>query len=123
MRAIVIEQPGSAEVLQLVDVQAPRPGPGEVLVAVAAAGLNFADVVMRLGETKVPCPYVPGVEGSGRIVELGSGVSGFELGDRVAWAPVWGAAAVGSYAELIAVPVGQLLPLPDDVSFQLAAAI
>jgi NADPH2:quinone reductase len=123
MRAVLIRAPGGPDVLQVEQVADPQPGPAEVLVAVAAAGVNFADVVMRRGEMRAPFPVVPGVEGSGIVLAVGADVDGIHPGDRVAWAPVKGAAAIGSYAERVCVPVGQVLPLPDDVPLELAAAI
>jgi NADPH2:quinone reductase len=101
----------------------PTPGPGQALVAVAAAGVNFADIVMRRGEARTRPPFIPGVEGSGRVVDVGPGVAEVRVGDRVAWAPVKAGASIGSYASLVCVPEVELLPLPDEVSFELAAAI
>jgi NADPH2:quinone reductase len=123
MLAIVVREPGGPGVLVAEHRTAPVPGPGEALVAVAEAGVNFADVVMRSGDTRIPTPFVPGVEGSGRVVAVGDDVTEVRAGDRVSWAPVKDGAAVGSYAEFVCVPEFELLPLPDDVSFELAAAV
>jgi NADPH2:quinone reductase len=98
------------------------PSEGEALVEVAYAGVNFADVLMASGGGATPYPFIPGVEGSGRVIDVGPGVD-LPVGTRVAWAPVKRASSVGSYAELEAVGVEQLLPLPDDVSLLDAAAI
>jgi NADPH2:quinone reductase len=123
MRAVVVREPGGPSVLALEHSAPPTVGPGAALVAVVAAGVNFADVVMRRGETQLPLPFIPGVEGSGRVVDVGPGVSEVRVGDRVSWAPVKAGAAVGSYASLVCVPEVELLPLPEDVSFDVAAAI
>ena len=123
MRAMVVRAAGDPSVLGIEDVPEPTPQPGHALVRVAYAGVNFADVVMRLGETRTPLPLIPGVEGSGEVVEVGDGVAQFRAGDRVSWAPVKGAAAVGSYAELLNVSEQELLPVPDDVPLETAAAI
>ena len=123
MRAVVCPEPGDVTVLRVDDVDDPTPGVGEVLVEVAYAGLNFADVAMRIGLTGMPFPLVPGLEGSGRVVEVGEGVVDVVVGDRVAWCPTAAATTLGAYAELIALPVGQVLPLPDDVSLLDAAAL
>ncbi len=114
---------GDASVLTLEEIDDPTPDPGEVLVEVAYAGLNFADVAMRIGLTGMPFPLVPGLEGSGRVVGLGSAVDGVAVGDRVAWCPTAAATTLGAYAELIALPVGQVLPLPDDITLLDAAAL
>jgi putative PIG3 family NAD(P)H quinone oxidoreductase len=120
MRAVVITQPGGPEVLRLDEVPDPVPGPGEVLMAVAAAGLNRADVLQRQGHYPPPSgsPPYPGMECSGRIIELGPGVAGWQVGDEVC-ALLGG----GAYAEQVAVPQGQLLPVPDGVSLVDAAAL
>jgi putative PIG3 family NAD(P)H quinone oxidoreductase len=120
MRAVVITQPGGPEVLRLEEVPDPVPGPGEVLVAVAAAGLNRADVLQRQGHYPPPpgSPPYPGMECSGRIIELGPEVAGWQVGDEVC-ALLGG----GAYAEQVAVPQGQLLPVPDGVSLVDAAAL
>jgi len=96
------------------------PGPGEVLVAVAAAGLNRADVLQRQGHYPPPpgSPPYPGMECSGRIIELGPEVTGWQVGDEVC-ALLGG----GAYAEKVAVPQGQLLPVPHGVSLVDAAAL
>ncbi len=120
MRAVVITQPGGPEVLRLEEVPDPVPGAGEVLVKVAAAGLNRADVLQRQGHYPPPpgSPPYPGMECSGEIVELGPGVTGWQVGDEVC-ALLGG----GAYAEKVAVPQGQLLPIPDEVSLVDAAAL
>ena len=120
MRAVVITQPGGPEVLRLEEVPDPVPGPGEVLVGVAAAGLNRADVMQRQGHYPPPpgSPPYPGMECSGRIIELGPEVTGWQVGDEVC-ALLGG----GAYAEKVAVPQGQLLPVPDGVSLVDAAAL
>ncbi len=120
MRAVVITHPGGPEVLRLEEVPDPLPGPGEVLVEVAAAGLNRADVLQRQGHYPPPpgTPPYPGMECSGRIIELGPEVTGWQVGDEVC-ALLGG----GAYAEKVAVPQGQLLPVPERVSLVDAAAL
>jgi NADPH2:quinone reductase len=123
MKAIVVRRAGEANVLALDEMPAPRPGPAQVLVDVAYAGVNFADVAMRRGETALAFPLVLGVEGSGRVASLGEGVTGFEPGARVSWAPVKRASSVGSYCEQAVVGAEQLLPVAHDVSLLHAAAL
>ncbi len=102
------------------EVPDPRPGPGEVVVEVAAAGVNRADVVQRLGRYPSPpgAPENPGLEVSGRVAELGEGVGGWRVGEEVC-ALLGG----GGYAERVAVPAGQLLPVPAGVDLVDAAAL
>ena len=120
MRAVVITQPGGPEVLRLEEVPDPVPGPGEVLVEVAAAGLNRADVMQRQGHYPPPpgAPPYPGMECSGRVVGLGPEVTSWQVGDEVC-----ALLAGGAYAEKVAVPQGQLLPVPEGVSLVDAAAL
>jgi putative PIG3 family NAD(P)H quinone oxidoreductase len=122
MRAITIPEPGEADALVIDDVPAPEPGEGEVLVEVVAAGVNRADVMQRKGFYPAPPGQseLPGLEVSGRIVELGPGTgsSGWAVGDEVC-----ALLAGGGYAELVAVPVGQLLPVPAGVGLADAAAL
>ncbi|MFI0895367.1 NAD(P)H-quinone oxidoreductase [Streptomyces sp. NPDC020983] len=118
MRAITIAEPGGPDALVLAEVPDPEPGPGEVLVEVAASAVNRADVLQRQGFYDPPpgaSPY-PGLECSGRIVRLGTGVAGWSVGDEVC-----ALLSGGGYAELVAVPAGQLLPLPRGVD-QVSAA-
>jgi NADPH2:quinone reductase len=84
--------------------------------------VNFADVLMCAGEAATPFPFVPGVEGSGRVVAVGTDAN-IEVGARVAWAPVKRASCIGSFAERATVSVEQVLPLPDDVTLLDAAAL
>ena len=124
MRAISIQETGPPSVLRVRELDAPRPGPGEARVRVVAAGVNFADVVMRSGRIPSPLPMVPGVEGAGIVEALGEGVTDVSVGDRVAWAPVMGAGAVlGSYAEFENVSTDGLVPVPDAVPLETAAAV
>jgi putative PIG3 family NAD(P)H quinone oxidoreductase len=120
MRAIAIERFGGPEVLRWIEVEEPRLPAGEVLVDVVAAGVNRADVMQREGNYPPPAgaPPYPGLEISGRIAALGAGVSGWSVGD-----PVCALVGGGGYAERIAVPVAQLLPVPVGVSIVEAAAL
>ena len=120
MKAVTISRPGGPEVLHLDDVDDVRPGPGEVLVDVAATAVNRADVLQRQGHYPPPkgAPDWPGLECSGTIAELGPDVSDWTVGDRVC-ALLTG----GGYAEQVVVPAGQLLPVPDGVGLVDAAAL
>ena len=120
MRAIVITEPGGPEVLQLREVPDAVAGPGEVLVRVRATAVNRADLLQRTGNYSPPpgaSPY-PGLECSGTIEALGEGVTGWTVGDEVC-----ALLAGGGYAELVAVPVGQLLPVPAGLTLLEAAAL
>jgi NADPH:quinone reductase len=119
MRAVRVTQFGGPEVLQLQDVPQPKPGPGEALVGVHVAGVNYADIYMRSGTGRVPLavPFTPGIEGAGTVEAIGYGVTEVKPGDRVAYA-----SGVGSYAEYHVVKAMQLAPLPKDVSFEDGAA-
>ncbi|MFE4868629.1 NAD(P)H-quinone oxidoreductase [Streptomyces sp. NPDC056682] len=120
MYAITIPEPGGPEALVWAEVPDPVPGEGEVLVEVAAAAVNRADVLQRQGFYNPPpgaSPY-PGLECSGRIVALGTGVSGWSVGDEVC-----ALLSGGGYAQKVAVPAGQLLPVPDGVELTDAAAL
>lgn len=120
MKAIVIGTPGGPEALELQDVPAPEAGPGEVLIDVIAAGLNRADVMQRQGHYPVPAgaPEYPGLEVSGRIAALGEGVDGPAVGTEVV-----ALLSGGGYAEQVAVPAGQVLPLPDGFDAVTAASL
>ena len=110
MRAITISSPGGPEVLEWTEVPDPEPGPGEVLVEVAATAVNRADLLQRQGMYNPPpgaSPY-PGLECSGRIVALGPEVTGWAVGDEVV-----ALLAGGGYAERVAVPAAQVLPRPE----------
>jgi putative PIG3 family NAD(P)H quinone oxidoreductase len=120
MRAITIDEPGGPDALVLADVPDPEPGPGEVLVEVAASAVNRADILQRQGFYDPPpgaSPY-PGLECSGRVAELGPGVTGWTVGQEVC-----ALLAGGGYAERVVVPAGQLLPLPEGVDLVTAAAL
>ncbi|MEU5399579.1 NAD(P)H-quinone oxidoreductase [Streptomyces sp. NPDC005963] len=120
MYAITIPEPGGPEALVWTTVPDPKPGEGEVLVEVAASAVNRADLLQRQGFYDPPpdaSPY-PGLECSGRIVELGSGVSGWAVGDEVC-----ALLAGGGYAQQVVVPVGQLLPVPEGLDLVSAAAL
>ncbi|HEY7988139.1 MAG TPA: NAD(P)H-quinone oxidoreductase [Lapillicoccus sp.] len=120
MKAITLPEPGGPDALVLDDVPDPLPGPGEVVVEVVAAGVNRADVMQRQGHYDPPpgSSAYPGLEVSGRIVQLGDGVEDWSVGDEVC-ALLTG----GGYAEKVAVPAGQLLPVPAGVSLEDAAAL
>lgn len=110
VRAIQISEAGGPDVLTTTELPDPEPGPGELLVDVAAAGVNFIDTYQRAGIYPMTRPYVPGLEGVGRVRALGPDVTGVAVGDRVAWS-----GTLGSYAERIAVPAADTVPVPDAV--------
>jgi putative PIG3 family NAD(P)H quinone oxidoreductase len=120
MRAVIITEPGGPEVLQWEEVPDPVPGPGEVLIDVAAAGVNRADLLQRQGLYPPPpgAPHYPGMEVSGRIESVGDGVTGWQPGDEVC-----ALMAGGGYAEKVAVPAGQVLPIPTGLTVKDAAAL
>ncbi|WP_206700207.1 alcohol dehydrogenase catalytic domain-containing protein [Actinomadura sp. RB99] len=119
MQAIVVEQLGGPEELRIAERPDPHPGPGEISVRVSAAGVNFMDTgARRLGPAVGQVPFVPGVEGAGRVSALGAGVTEFAVGDRVAWVY-----AYGSYAEQVVMPAASAVPVPDDVTDEIAASI
>jgi putative PIG3 family NAD(P)H quinone oxidoreductase len=120
MRAVVITEPGGPEVLKWSEVPDPVPGPGDVLIDIVAAGVNRADLLQRLGFYPPPpgAPPYPGMECSGRVVAVGDEVTGWKPGDEVC-----ALLAGGGYAEQVAVPAGQLMPIPGDLSVTEAAAL
>ncbi|MBB3665814.1 NADPH2:quinone reductase [Prauserella sediminis] len=116
--AIRIERTGGPEVLTPADVEVPSPGPGEVLVDVAAAGVNYIDTYQRAGVYAMNLPYTPGLEGAGTVAEVGSGVTGLAPGDRVAWQ-----GHPGGYAQRALIPANVAVPVPDAVPAETAAAV
>lgn len=120
MTAIAITTFGGPEVLQLVKMPVPQPGPGEVLIRVAAAGLNAPDLGQRRGTYNPPpdASPLPGLEVGGEIAALGPDARGFRVGD-----PVVALTHGGGYAEYVAVPAGQVLPLPRGWSMLAGAAL
>jgi NADPH2:quinone reductase len=119
VHAIVVTEKGGPEVLEPRDEPDPRPGAGELLVDLDAAGVNFRDIYERegVGFYAAETPFVAGAEGAGTVAEVGEGVTEFKPGDRVAWA-----AAPGSYAERVIVAEQGAVPVPDGVSTEVAAA-
>lgn len=118
MRAVVVERTGGPEVLSVQDVEAPSPAPGEVLVDVAAGGVNFIDIYKREGIYPTPTPYVVGSEGAGTVVAVGADVTTVAEGDRVAWAMVDGT----GYCQKAVVPAERTVPVPDGLELDVAAA-
>lgn len=146
MKAILMQEHGEAEKLQLGQVPTPQPGPGEVLVRLRAAALNRLDIWVRQGwpGIKIDYPHIPGADGAGDVAEVGQGVSGWHPGDRVVinanigcgdcvyclkgqdnrcrdW-NLLGETMPGTYAQYISLPPRQLLPLPEHISYETAAA-
>jgi NADPH2:quinone reductase len=117
MKAIQIQATGGPEVLQLVDLPIPEPGPGQVLIRVEATGVNFIEIYFRKGVYKAAFPLVPGSEAAGTVEEIGPGVTGFSAGDAVVSTSV-----IGAYAEYALVPAAQLVKIPAGVSMEAAAA-
>src|SRR6478736_4177663 len=120
MRAVVMNGAGGRETLEHVERPDPVVGPGEALVEIAFAGVNFMDIGVRQGMawTEVANPKILGVEGAGRVVELGEGVEDVAVGQRVAWVY-----APGSYAQRIAIPATSLVPVPDGIDDRFAASV
>jgi NADPH2:quinone reductase len=117
MKAVFVEQPGGLESLKYADIAKPEPGPGQALVKVHAAGVNFIDIYFRKGLYPAPPPIVLGSEGAGTVEAVASDVKNVAPGDRVAYAM-----PRGSYAEYQAVPALQLVKIPASVDFETAAA-
>jgi putative PIG3 family NAD(P)H quinone oxidoreductase len=120
VKAAVARTPGGPEVLEYVEVPDVFAGPGEVLVDVAATAVNRADLLQRQGHYPPPpgASHIIGLECSGTVAALGPGVTGFDVGDRVC-----ALLSGGGYATLVAVPAGQVMPLPDGVALTTAAAL
>jgi NADPH2:quinone reductase len=120
MKAIRMTRAGGTEVLEVVDRPEPVPSPGQALVEVAAAGVNFMDTGVRRGLlwTEMPLPRTLGVEGSGRVLAVGDGVNSVQPGQRVAWVYV-----PGSYAACVSIPADALVPVPDTIDDRTAAAV
>ncbi|HHU11179.1 MAG TPA: quinone oxidoreductase [Intrasporangiaceae bacterium] len=116
-RALVVTTHGDRGVLAVEARTAPEPGPGEVAVTVEAVGVNFIDVYQREGAYPIPTPFVLGSEGAGVVAAVGPQIEGLAVGDRVAWAMV-----VGSAASTAVLPADKLVPVPDGVSSEDAAA-
>jgi NADPH:quinone reductase-like Zn-dependent oxidoreductase len=120
VKALLISEHGPPEVLRVQERPDPEPGPGEVRVRVRAAGINFADLLARVGlypeSPKPPC--VVGYEFGGDVESLGEGVEGLAVGDRVL-----GGCRFGGYAELVVTGASEVIPLPDDSSYEEGAAL
>jgi NADPH:quinone reductase-like Zn-dependent oxidoreductase len=119
VRQVIAERAGGPEVLRVVDVPVPEPGPGEVLIAAEAVGVNFADVWARLGVEGAP-PYRPGIEVAGTVAAVGPDVAAPAVGDRVAATP-YGTA--GGYAEQVRAPAELCFPVPAGMPATAAAAL
>jgi NADPH2:quinone reductase len=116
--AIRVHEVGGPEVLRWEEVEVGEPGAGQVRIKQAAAGLNFIDVYHRTGLYAQPLPFTPGVEGAGTVEAVGDGVDGLKPGDRVAYA-----GPIGGYADDRLIDADRLVKLPDDISFEQAAAM
>ena len=117
-KAIVANQPGGPEVLELTEVDRPAAGPGQLLIRVAASGVNFIETYERQGIYNVPFPYTPGSEASGTVEQVGEGVEDYQVGQRVATAE-----GQATYAEYAVIDAEKALPVPDGVSDEAAAAL
>ncbi|MDO5723824.1 MAG: quinone oxidoreductase [Flaviflexus sp.] len=118
MKAMIAPRSGDAHVLEMREVPDPEPGPGELLVEVDYAGLNFIDTYQRSGVYPMDFPHIPGSEGSGRVIGRGDNVEGWWDGTRVAWAQ-----GPGSYAEKVVIPASAANYVPDGVGMDVAAAL
>lgn len=118
MRAIRVRETGGPEALVAEELPAPEPGPGEALVAVAAAGINFIDIYQRQGLYALPLPFTAGSEAAGTVEAVGEGVDSVSVGDAVAYCGV-----LGAYAEYAAVPAERLVRVPEGVTPLEAAAL
>src|SRR3984885_9596460 len=120
MKAVILKATGGRKMLEYVERPEPTPGPGEALVEIAYAGVNFMDIGVRQGKgwTDIPNTKILGVEGAGRVLAVGEGVQGDLIGQRVAWVY-----APGSYAERIAIPATSLVLIPDAIDDRVAASV
>jgi NADPH2:quinone reductase len=116
--AVQVQQTGGPEVLELAEVQIGEPGQGQLLVDVAAAGVNYIDTYQRQGIYPIDLPFTLGLEGAGTVAAVGEGVTGFAPGDRVAWT-----GSLGSYAQRTLVPADIAVHVPEGVSNETAAAL
>jgi NADPH2:quinone reductase len=117
MKAIVVSQYGEPAVLKFQDAEIGKPGKGQVLVRLAAAGVNFVEIYQRRGTYPRKLPYIPGSEGAGTVEAVGEAVTQFKVGDRVAYVH-----EPGSYAQFSVVKADRLIPLPSSFSFEQGAA-
>jgi NADPH2:quinone reductase len=113
----MVPRNGDSSVLEVQDVEVPAPGPGEAQVEVAAVGVNFIDVYQREGVYTIPTPFLSCSEGAGTVTALGPGVDGLAVGDRVAWGQ-----GLGSAATMVNRAVDGLVPVPDGLDLDVAAA-
>ena len=118
MKAIQILETGGPEVLTLAEIPTPVPGAGQVLIQVAATGVNFIEIYVREGRYKAPLPLVPGSETAGTVAAVGAGVEGLAVGDRVVTVN-----ALGAYAEYALAPADKVVKVPDGVTLEQAAAV
>jgi NADPH2:quinone reductase len=118
MKAVRVHEVGAPDVMRIEEIKLPQPKPGEVLVRNHAIGLNYIDVYFRIGAYPAQLPFTPGNEAAGEIVEIGKGVKGFKVGDRVAYV-----AHLGCYAEARVVDADRLVALPKSISYQTGAAM
>ncbi|HKR49470.1 MAG TPA: quinone oxidoreductase, partial [Pseudonocardiaceae bacterium] len=116
MHAIQVTETGGPEVLRLVELPDPEPDPSQLLVELAAAGVNYLDTYHRSGAYPMPLPFIPGLEGAGTVTAVGPDAGGVAVGDRVAWAT-----SFGSYAEQAVVSAEQAVPIPQGVDSETAA--
>jgi NADPH2:quinone reductase len=116
MKAIVVSQQGGPEVLTYSDAPDPVITPTELLVRVAASGINYIDTYQRSGLYTMTLPYTPGLEGAGTVLEVGSEVTGFAIGDSVAWT-----GNLGSYAEVVALDTSKAVTVPPGIELTQAA--
>jgi NADPH:quinone reductase len=117
MIQIQVSEPGGPEAMRLVETKLPEPGPGQALVRIEAAGVNYIDVYFRTGHYPAERPITLGMEAAGQVTAVGEGVTDFAPGDRVAYAM-----SRGSYATYAVVPVSLLVKVPEEVTSQMAAA-
>lgn len=116
--AVQATSPGAPDVLTRVEIDTPTPGPGEIVVDVAATGVNFIETYQRSGVYPVDFPFTPGTEAAGTVSAVGEGVTRFAVGDRVATAE-----GAGTYASAVVLDAELAVPVPDDVADDVAAAV
>lgn len=117
MKAIIVRETGGPEKMLYEDMEVPKPAAGQALVRIAVSGVNFIDIYFRMGLYKAETPFTPGMEGAGVVEAVGEGVTEVKPGDRVAYAM-----QRGSYAQYAVVPAWQLVTIPENLDFGVAAA-